>query len=224
MGSRLPGWDEGLDALGVSLTVEQHQAFEAYVDLLMRWNRAMNLTAVRTREGIVQRHFLDSLSLLSVLPEASTVVDVGSGAGFPGVPLALVCPHWKMTLLEPNQKRVAFLRQLVATVGLEGVSVVCGRAGEIVPEIRYDGLVTRAVTDAVTVARWADDWVRPGGWVAVMKGQYPDAAECSALGEHEIHALEVPGLAARHVLLMTQDSSSAGDDSRGGESGEHSMC
>jgi 16S rRNA (guanine527-N7)-methyltransferase len=140
--------------------------FEAYLHLLMRWNARMNLTAVRDPEGIVRRHFVESIACARALPrEIGTFLDFGSGAGFPGLPIALCRPELKVTLAESQGKKAAFLREAVRTAGVP-VEVHGGRAEALGRS--FDCVALRAVDRMGEAVRAAAGLVGPGGWLAIL--------------------------------------------------------
>lgn len=177
----------------------------AYLDLLAKWNRVYNLTAVRDREHMVTQHLLDSLAVVPHLPGA-TLLDVGSGAGLPGIPIAIAAPDRSVTLLESNQKKTAFLQQAVAELGLANARVCRERIETWHTASRFDVIVSRAFADLATFVAAAGRLLAPGGLLAAMKGSYPQA-ELARLPDgfrtRLVRQLAVPGLAAaRHLVLV----------------------
>lgn len=180
-----------------------------YLALLVKWNKVYNLTAVRDPAQMVTRHLLDSLSVLPFV-DGPRVVDVGAGAGFPGMPLALAQPAWRVTLLDSNGKRTRFLRQAVALLGVTNVEVVQERAEHYRPGDKFDTLVCRAFGGVGALVAAAGHLVRPGGSVLLMQGRAPARGAMAAAPEgfsmHGIERLRVPGLKEqRHVLILTAD-------------------
>ncbi|MFQ5614428.1 MAG: 16S rRNA (guanine(527)-N(7))-methyltransferase RsmG, partial [Anaerolineae bacterium] len=204
---------------GLTLSEDQLAAFETYYRELVDWNRRVNLTRITRREEVITRHFLDSLSIVSLLGKLNAasfrLIDVGSGAGFPGLPLKIACPALRLTLLEATGKKAAFLHHLVETLALAGVNVVNARAEEAGQQPahreRYDLAVARAVAPLNTLAELTLPLVKRGGYVVAQKGEDPAAeveggiAAVKTLGGRlrEIKAVEVPGLdARRHLVLL----------------------
>ena len=180
----------GTQELGISLSEEHLTQFEIYYRELVEWNRRFNLTAITDYEGVQVRHFLDSLSCLLALPArclraGARIVDVGTGAGFPGIPLKIVCPHISLTLVEATRKKVTFLEHLIGRLGLEGVHVIHGRAEELgrqkAHRERYDWAVARAVAEMPTLVEYLLPLVRVGGAILAQKGES---------GPAEVHAAE----------------------------------
>ena len=141
-----------------------------YLDLILKWNARTNLTAVRDAEGIVRRHFGESLFLGGILPEFATLLDFGSGAGFPGIPVQLLRPAGKVTLAESQGKKASFLREAVRSLGLP--SEVWAARVETMPEAKtFDVVAMRAVDGMAAAIEVAVSKVRPGGTLALMLGR-----------------------------------------------------
>jgi len=170
----------GARELGITLTDHHLTAFEACYRELVDWNQRFNLTAITDREGVLVRHFLDSLSCLMALPRAelacgARVIDVGTGAGFPGLPLKIICPEMRLTLLEATGKKVTFLEHVVRLLGLKDVKVIHGRAEELgrdpAHREQYDWALARAVAEMATLAEYLLPLVRVGGAMLTQKGE-----------------------------------------------------
>ncbi|MBI4510393.1 MAG: 16S rRNA (guanine(527)-N(7))-methyltransferase RsmG, partial [Deltaproteobacteria bacterium] len=162
------------DKLGIEIRRELEGALDRYLDVLLAWNRKINLTAVRDPAGIVVRHFLDSLSVLPYLPQGTeALVDVGSGAGFPGAVLALARPHLRVTLVEPNHKKSAFLQAIKRDVPIPNVEVATARYEEFssLRPMAFDVAISRATWDVLDWLSRARALVRPqGGLIIAMEG------------------------------------------------------
>jgi 16S rRNA (guanine527-N7)-methyltransferase len=192
-------------ALGVALADAQVAALERYLDLLEKWNRVYNLTAIRERSRMVTHHLLDSLAVLPHL-RGPRVLDVGSGAGLPGIPIAIAGPALQVTLLESNHKKSAFLTQAVAELSLANVQVVTERVESWQPEARFDTIVSRAFAELGEFVALAGRLLAPQGVLAAMKGVHP-FEEIERLPQgyrvERVVRLGVPGLdAERHLVLM----------------------
>lgn len=196
--------------LGLRLSPWQLEAFRRYEQLLIEWNQRVNLTAIRSSEMIRIKHFLDSLSCLIVIRGSPRkVVDVGTGAGFPGLPLKIACPALDLTLVESVGKKAAFCKLVVRELGLSGVTVLNQRAEEVahLPEEReqYDWAVARAVANLPTLAEYLLPLVRVGGAALAMKGETAAAEVHRA--ERAIHLLggEVRKLIPVHLPKVAED-------------------
>ncbi|MDQ4078647.1 MAG: 16S rRNA (guanine(527)-N(7))-methyltransferase RsmG [Chloroflexota bacterium] len=207
-----------LDVLRNPPTTLQLEQFERYIDLLREWNERINLTAITDPEGIVVRHFLDSLSVLAALDgvadETFSVIDVGTGAGFPGMALAIMRPSWQVTLLEATRKKVDFLSLVIQELELSNVQPIWGRAEEAgqMPAHReqYDAAVARAVAELPVLAEYCLPFVRPGGvWVAQKGPRVEEEVEKSrnALGQLggkllAVEEITIPGLSDETRTLV----------------------
>ena len=197
--------DEGLAHLGLSLAAHARGQLLRYLALLQKWNRVYNLTAIRQAGRLVSHHLLDSLSVLPHLP-GPRLIDVGSGAGLPGIPLAIARPDWQVVLLDSNHKKGAFLRQAVIELELANAEVVIARAEEWHSAQLGTAAVSRAFSDLAGFVEAARHMVLPGGILAAMKGVYPDEELMQLPAGVLVDAvvpLDVPGLgAARHLVLL----------------------
>lgn len=180
----------------------------AYRDELERWNAAYNLTSVRDPVEMVTRHLLDSLALLPALRDVpvSRLIDVGSGAGLPGIPLALARPDWHVTVLDSNGKKARFLRHAVRTLGLPNVEVVEARAEQHAPDVPYDAVVSRAFAVMAEFIDQTRNLLAPDGHWLAMKGRLDDnelAAIPSSVSVPSVVRLQVPGLhEERHLVIV----------------------
>ena len=201
------------------LTPAQLAAFRTYADELCAWNEKFNLTSIRDLEGIQVKHFLDSLSILKVLSSAGSrgplrLIDVGTGAGFPGLPLKIMCPELRLTLVEATGKKVAFCRAMAAKLQLSGVTVVKARAEEIGQDPahreQYDWAVARAVAEMPVLAEYLLPLVKRGGHALAQKGENAPAETHTAeaavrrLGGQleRIVPVELPGIVETRYLVI----------------------
>ena len=196
---------DGARALGFELDATQVGRLIAQLDLLDEWGERMNLTAIRERSQQVTKHVLDSLSVAPWL-RGRQVVDVGSGAGFPGIPLAIVRPDLQFSLIESTGKKCRFLEHVRDTLGLTNVAVVQSRAEAYKPEVRFDTVLARAVGPLVDLVRNAGALVAGGGRLLAMKGRFPEEELAKKLGGWKVvavHPLRVPGLdEERHLVEL----------------------
>jgi 16S rRNA (guanine527-N7)-methyltransferase len=199
------GLASGLKSLGLSLDAPTQQRLLDYLALMQKWNKVYNLTAVREPEKMLPLHLLDSLAVMPYV-EGKRLIDVGTGPGLPGIPLALANPTLDVTLLDSNHKKTGFLRQACLELGLGNASVVCDRVEAWRPDERYDTVISRAFSDLAEFVNLARHLCRDEGKMLAMKGVYPHE-EISRLPAQvtlqRVVPLTVPGLAAeRHLVEM----------------------
>lgn len=203
--------EHGAAALGVSLDAGQRDSLLAYLALLERWNRTYNLTAVRDPAQMVPRHLLDSLSIVPLV-HGHTLLDVGSGAGLPGLVLAVALPGVRVTLLDPSLKRTRFLNHVVQVLGLRNVLVARARLEDHVPPCPVDTMTSRAALALARLLAAAPPLLTRGGRLVAMLGRAPPASEWPAVPPGwriELLPLDVPGIeGARHAAIArAQDAS-----------------
>lgn len=198
---------DGAARMGTPLTAEQEERLLAYLALLLKWNRVYNLISRREADNLVALHLLDSLSVLPYI-SGSRVVDVGSGAGLPGIPLAIMRPDCHFTLLDSNGKKGRFRTQATIELGLENVEVMSARAEEYQPAAKFDQVISRAFATIADMLSVAGHLAAAGGRFLAMKGLYPhqELAELPAGYRLEaVHTLEVPLLGAeRHLAILAR--------------------
>lgn len=190
---------------GLKLTAEVCEKLLSYLNLLDKWNRIYNLTAIREEEKVVSYHLLDSLAVLPFVP-TGRLLDVGSGAGLPGLPLAMVNPDLQVTLLDSNHKKSAFQRQATAELGLRNVQVVSERAENYQPLEKFNTIISRAFADLTTFVEVTNHLIRSDGTYLAMKGVYPNE-ELEQLSSkanlQSVERLHVAGLnAERHLVIL----------------------
>ncbi len=199
----------GAAKMGVALTEAQSEKLLDYLDLLQKWNKAYNLTAVRERPAMLTQHLLDSLSIVPHLPPGD-LLDVGSGGGLPGIPLAILQPERSITLVDTVGKKVAFLKQAAMTLGLKNLQAVSTRIESWVPPAEHTGgfalITARAYATLQTLVGQTQRLLAPnGGWYA-MKGVIPAAEMAELASDVSVRAvipLDVPDLGAeRHLILL----------------------
>lgn len=195
---------ESAQALGIALSEAQTDQFMQYLSLLLEWNEKMNLTAITDPVEVVQKHFIDCISVLPHLDlqGGETMIDVGTGAGFPGVPLKIASPALQVTLLDALQKRLTFLDTLTQSLDLSDVALVHSRAedGGQNPDLReqFDLCVSRAVANLAVLLEYCLPFVKVGGKLAALKG--PDAAQEI---EQAQNALQIVGGKVTAVIPIT---------------------
>ncbi|HYA47477.1 MAG TPA: 16S rRNA (guanine(527)-N(7))-methyltransferase RsmG [Burkholderiales bacterium] len=197
--------EQGMRALGLEASSEVRERLLRHLELLEKWNRVHNLTSIRDSQKAVSAHLLDSLAVAPYL-NGKRLLDAGSGAGYPGIPIALLRPEIQVHLLDSNHKKCAFLRQAVADLGLRNVQVVCERLESWRPLERFDCVVSRALAEIAEIIGLVQHLLAPGGVIAAMKGLHPfEEIERIPPGYRvrQVHALAVPGLdAKRHLVLV----------------------
>lgn len=195
----------GAAQLGLQLTDAQQDALLAHLDLMDEWGARMNLTAIRDREQQLTKHVLDSLSIRPWL-RGERIADLGSGAGFPGIPLAVVDPARHFALIEATGKKCDFLRRVAAELVLANVEIVQSRAETYRPPLRFGTVVARAVGPIADLVRRGGHLVAGGGRLLAMKGRLPEAELAARLNGWKlagVHRLAVPGLAEeRHLVEL----------------------
>ncbi|MEI8385036.1 MAG: 16S rRNA (guanine(527)-N(7))-methyltransferase RsmG [Nitrosomonadaceae bacterium] len=198
---------DGIGTIGITVSDQGQARLVQYLDLIKKWNQVHNLTAVRDTETMMTRHLLDSLSVLPHIT-GPRIVDIGSGAGLPGIPLALARPDWHVVLIESNHKKAAFLQQVRIELQLENIEVVAERAENHHSEISFNTVISRAFSDLADFIQVAGHLCTKegvGGRLLAMKGVYPHE-ELTQIPRNfvleNVHAIVVPGLEAERHLVM----------------------
>ena len=191
--------------MGLGLAADAQARLLHFVALLEKWNRVYNLTAVREPAQMITRHLLDSLAIAPYL-RGTRVLDIGTGAGLPGIPLAVAMPTREFVLLDSNSKKTRFVTQAVAELGLRNVEVVAARVEKYIPATQFDTLIARAFSSLGELVAAARHLAATDGVYLAMKGVYPEeelAALPAEFAVRETAALNVPGLdGARHVVVI----------------------
>jgi len=193
----------GIDSLGLELNQETQQKLLDYLALLQKWNKVYNLTAIRNAEQMVSHHLLDSLSVLPHL-WAGRWLDVGCGAGLPGLVLAIARPQWSFTLLDGNSKKTSFVQQAAIELGLKNVTVICARVEELQANEKYDGIISRAFAETSDFVKLTRHLLADKARWAAMKGT-PDQELQRLPGDVEVERiipLKVAGLDAARCLVL----------------------
>jgi 16S rRNA (guanine527-N7)-methyltransferase len=192
----------GAQQLQLSINESQIQALLHYVELLQKWNKTYNLTAIEATDEIIRKHILDSLSLVPYL-NGSRVFDVGSGAGLPGIPLAIVCKDKQFLLLDASVKKTRFIQQAIIEVRLNNVQVVQQRVERYAPQHEFDTVVSRAFASSEKLFASTDHLLTQGQFILMLgkQTQLQELPDCYVLVG--VYAVQIPGLqASRHIAVV----------------------
>lgn len=205
---------QGAALMNIALSDAQCTALHEYLALLQKWNKAYNLTAIRDPQRMVALHLLDSLALHPYVQDQQRVIDVGTGAGLPGIVLAIMNPSIDFTLLDSNGKKTRFLFQAKTALKLNNVTIVNERVEAYHPPQPFDMIISRAFASLADMTFWCQHLRSTDGCFLAMKGQYP-TEEIAAIAEHftvlDAHALEIPSVEGeRHLLRLMPNIHSAG--------------
>lgn len=194
-----------MQGLGLTCSEEIKRQLITFIDLLEKWNRVYNLTAIRDKEKMVTHHILDSLSVMPFL-RGGEVLDVGSGAGLPGVPLALASPERQFVLIDSNAKKTRFIQQAIVELGIKNLTVETVRIEDFHPAKKFDTVLSRAFSSVSQMLLKAGALCKSQGVVIAMKGEYPDIELEDIPRGYSVKAvlpLTVPMLdAQRHIVLI----------------------
>ena len=200
--------ESGLVGLGLTLAGSQIEVLTEFLSLLSRWNRTYRLTAVTDPEEMVARHLLDSLSVLPHV-RGTRVLDVGSGPGLPGIPLAVARPDWQFVLLDSNGKKTRFMTHAAGRLGLANVNVIKARVEDYADDIGFDTVISRAFSSMADFVRLTGHLCGPGGGLLAMKGRLREEELTDIPSGWQVvdtPKLEVPGIAGeRHLVVLNRD-------------------
>lgn len=195
----------GANTLGLALTDVQVDQLLDYITEFAKWNRAYNLSAVRDLDAMIGRHLLDSLAVVPHI-QAQRVIDVGTGGGLPGIPLAICYPDRQFTLLDSNGKKTRFIFHIKTRLGLTNVSIENCRVEALQPDQLFDGVISRAFASLADMTHWCQHLLTTDGLLYAMKGQYPEGELAAIANDYQLTQrieLKVPGEEAqRHLLLL----------------------
>lgn len=200
-------FESKLNALDIALTNRQQEQFVKFYELLVEWNKVMNLTGITEYEEVNEKHFVDSLSLVQAIDinKVETVIDVGTGAGFPGIPLKITFPHLKIVLLDSLNKRINFLNTVIDALGLTEITTIHGRAEDYAKQTEYreqfDLCVSRAVANLSTLSEYCLPYVKTGGmFIPYKSGEIDDEVQQAKKAIHtlggkldEVIKFQLPG-------------------------------
>jgi 16S rRNA (guanine527-N7)-methyltransferase len=191
----------GLAVMKIDLNIDQIQCLLQLVQLLIQWNRSYNLTAIREPMQMISHHVLDSLSLLPFI-QTTPILDLGTGAGFPGLPLAIACPELTFTLLDSNGKKIRFVRQVIMELKLHNVTPIQARIENYVATTKFPTIIARALAPLSQLTLWADKLLTPNGTLLALKSKNI-ATELACMNPAQIsqHKLQVPYIEGERVLV-----------------------
>lgn len=193
--------DRGIKALGIALDTAAQEKLVQYLELMHKWNKVYNLTAIRDMQQMVSHHILDSLAVIPYLWPKNWL-DVGCGGGLPGIVLAICRPDWEFTLIDSNSKKTSFVQQAVIELGLKNVRVICGRVEEITGN-QYDGIISRAFAEVADFIKLTRHLLHDQGKWAAMKGA-PEEELKNLPGDIEVEQiipLKILGMNAARCLV-----------------------
>jgi 16S rRNA (guanine527-N7)-methyltransferase len=192
----------GLQSLKLSLAEDKLEQLLVFIKLIEKWNKTYNLTAIRDREDMVRLHLLDSLAIVPFI-EGKRVIDIGTGAGFPGIPLAIYLPETEFTLLDSNAKKTRFVQQAILELKLKNVSVCHNRVEQYHPEKNFETVVTRAFASLSDIVELTAHLLSKDGILLAMKGQVPNVPRLES-AKTELYPVKVPGVSAERCLVRIQ--------------------
>ena len=199
---------QGVAALGIAIPADVQTQLLRFIQLLLKWNKAYNLTAIRDPAEMVTKHLLDSLAMLPFLQDGE-IIDIGTGPGLPGIPLSLVRKNQPFTLLDSNSKKTRFVTQAVMELGIRNVTVVQSRAESFQPAHPYDVVIARAFAGIKDLLERVQHLCAPGARVIAMKGQFPEGEMDdwpAGFSCESVEKISIPGMQAeRHVVLIRYD-------------------
>ncbi|WP_428356934.1 16S rRNA (guanine(527)-N(7))-methyltransferase RsmG [Methyloprofundus sp.] len=190
----------GIKQLGVDSTAEQIDSLLTFVGLIEKWNKAFNLTAIRGRDEMLRLHILDSLAILPFV-NGDKIIDVGTGAGLPGIPLAIFMPSVQFTLVDSNSKKTRFVQQAVLELKLNNVEVVHGRVEKLGRDAEYDAVLSRAFASLSDIMSLTEYLLQPEGVLIAMKGQIPEQELEKIARPYSVKSIVVPGVEAERCVL-----------------------
>lgn len=194
---------QGLEALDLAVDESQQTLLLRFIKLIEKWNKAYNLTAVRDPEQMVTLHLLDSLAILPHI-KTQRVADIGTGAGLPGIPLAICMPDCHFTLVDSNSKKTRFVQQAVLELQLKNVEVVHSRAELLKPEILFSTVISRAFANVAEIVKLTGHLLADDGLLLAMKGQIPDQELAEISLDYKVIPLYVPGIEAERCLISLE--------------------
>ena len=191
---------KGIEYLRVDVSPAQIDLLLAFVSLIQKWNKAYNLTAIRDRDEMLRLHILDSLAILPYVT-GQKIIDVGTGAGLPGIPLAILMPEVQFTLLDSNSKKTRFVQQVVLELKLNNVEVVHSRVEKLERAGEYDAVLSRAFARVDGIMNLTEHLLQAEGVLIAMKGQSPEAELKNIQRSYTVNSIVLPGVEAERCVL-----------------------
>lgn len=193
----------GLAQLNLAIDAAQIDQLLTYIHLIEKWNKAYNLTAVRDIHEMVTTHLLDSLAILPHV-HGTRIADIGTGAGLPGIPLAICRPDWQLSLVDSNSKKTRFVQQAVLELKLGNVEVVHARVENLQPAVAFDTVLCRAFASMPDIVRLCRHLLTASGQILAMKGQTPHEELMQIAEDYQVIPVSVPGIEAERCLVKME--------------------
>ncbi|MFU8788532.1 MAG: 16S rRNA (guanine(527)-N(7))-methyltransferase RsmG [Methylobacter sp.] len=200
--------ESGITALNLTVTDAQVEQLLAFIKLIEKWNKAYNLTAIRNPEEMAQLHILDSLAIAPHI-QGRQIIDIGTGAGLPGIPLAICLPDIHFTLLDSNAKKTRFVQQVALELKLKNVTVIHSRVENHQPECGYDAVLTRAFANLPEIVKLTAHLLAKEGVLLAMKGQIPEAELAQIAAKKSVISVSVPGSDVERCLVRIESPEQA---------------
>jgi 16S rRNA (guanine527-N7)-methyltransferase len=194
---------DGIHSINLSISEDKIELLLAFIKLIEKWNKAYNLTAVRDREEMVRLHLLDSLAIIPYI-EGKRIIDIGTGAGLPGIPLAICLPEIRFTLLDSNAKKTRFVQQAVLELKLKNVEVCHNRVETYHPENNFNTAITRAFAGLSNIVELTAHLLTKDGVLLAMKGRRPDSELEQVSAKKTVIPVRVPGVESERCLIRIQ--------------------
>lgn len=195
--------EAGLNELGLSIDKNKINTLLAFVTLIEKWNKTYNLTAIRNKEDMVILHILDSLAVLPFL-HGTRILDIGTGAGLPGIPLALYAPDFEFVLLDSNAKKTRFVQQAILELGLDNIHVLQARVETFDDSTRFDTIISRAFSNLEDFLVMSEHLLRENGKLLAMKGQHPKQELELLARPWQTISVHVPGIQAQRCIVQIE--------------------
>ncbi len=197
--------EQAVKLFDLTVSVEQIALFNHFINLLAKWNKSFNLTAVRDINEMLDRHLIDSLSIANKI-KGNRLIDVGTGPGLPGIPLAILYPKKTFSLLDSNGKKSRFQQQVKQELGLNNIEIINSRVEAYQPEEKYDGVLSRAFATLEDMLKGANHLCHEEGYYFAMKGLYPQDELQRISKPYKVHSLDWPGNnTERHLVIIAQN-------------------